>query len=167
MIPNHFFILVFSSSTLYLLPPLLSLQDPLCFCSFSFTFYILLLDFETLANRIIGLPAPMALSCFISGLLPSIRREVQVMQPATMSQAVAYARLHEEKQNDVRRTFRPTTGASSNSCHQPAPTPPSVSPLLPTPTRPNSSTVPFKRLTPEELAMRREKGLCFPSLFLH
>lgn len=45
MIPNHFFILVFSSSTLYLLPPLLSLQDPLCFCSFSFTFYILLLDF--------------------------------------------------------------------------------------------------------------------------
>jgi len=118
-------------------------------------------DFETLANRIIGLPAPMALSCFISGLLPSIRREVQVMQPATMSQAVAYARLHEEKQNDVRRTFRPNPGVSSNSRHQPAPTPPSVSPLLPTPTRPNSSTVPFKRLTPEELAMRREKGLCF------
>ena len=47
----------------------------------------------------------MALSYFISGLIPSIRREVQVMQPATISQAVAYARLHEEKQNDARRSF--------------------------------------------------------------
>jgi len=62
-------------------------------------------DFETLANRIISLPAPMALSCFISGLIPSIRREVKVMQPTTISQAVAYARLHEEKQIDARRTF--------------------------------------------------------------
>ncbi|KAL5170410.1 hypothetical protein HKD37_11G032125 [Glycine soja] len=118
-------------------------------------------DFETLANRIIGLPAPMALSCFTSGLIPSIRREVQVMQPATISQAVAYARLHEEKQNDARRTFRPSTGASPSSRQHPTPTPSTTTPLLPTPTRTNPSTVPFKRLTMEELAMRREKGLCF------
>lgn len=83
------------------------------------------------------------------------------MQPATISQAVAYARLHEEKQNDARKTFRPSTGASPSSRQQPTLTPSSTTPLLPTPTRTNSSTVPFKRLTPEELAMRREKGLCF------
>lgn len=34
-------------------------------------------EFESLANRIVGLPAPFVLSCFISGLSPSIRREVQ------------------------------------------------------------------------------------------
>ena len=118
-------------------------------------------EFEALANRIIGLPAPMALSGFISGLTPSIRREVQVMQPASMSQAVAYARLHKEKQNDAQKTFRPSVGVSSSSRQPPLLTPSSTPPLLPTPTRTNSSTVPFKRLTPEELAVRREKGLCF------
>ena len=85
-------------------------------------------DFETLANRIIGLLAPMALSYFVSGLIPSIRREVQVMQPATISQVVAYARLHEEKQNDARKTFRPSTGAAPSSYQQPTLTPSSPPP---------------------------------------
>jgi hypothetical protein len=33
-------------------------------------------QFEALANRIVGLPSPFYLSCFISGLKPEIRREV-------------------------------------------------------------------------------------------
>ena len=72
----------------------------------------------------------MALSCFISGLIPSIRREVQVMQPATISQAVAYAKLHEEKQNDARKAFRPVAGASSSSLQHSASAPLSTTPLL-------------------------------------
>lgn len=36
-------------------------------------------EFEALANRVIGLPASFVLSCFVSGLSPAIRREVQVM----------------------------------------------------------------------------------------
>jgi len=104
----------------------------------------------------------MALSCFISGLTPAIRREVQVLQPVSMSQAVAYARLHEEKQNDARKSFRPSVGASSGSRQPLLPTSSSSTPpLLPTPMRTTSSNVPFKRLTPEELAIRRKKGLCF------
>ena len=63
-----------------------------------------LFEFEALANRIIGLPSSIALSCFISRLNPAIRREVQVLQPS-LSQAVTYARLQEEKQNDAWRTF--------------------------------------------------------------
>ena len=35
-----------------------------------------LTEFERLANRVIGLPPPFMLSCFISGLSPEIRREV-------------------------------------------------------------------------------------------
>jgi len=34
---------------------------------------VYLAEFEALANRIIGLPVPFALSCFISGLKPTIR----------------------------------------------------------------------------------------------
>lgn len=54
-------------------------------------------QFETLANRIVGLPTPFLLSCFISGLKPDILREVQALQPLTLIQAIALARLQEEK----------------------------------------------------------------------
>jgi len=118
-------------------------------------------EFEALANRIIGLPSSMALSCFISGLTPTIHREVEVLQPVSMSQAVAYAKLHEEKQNGVRKTFRPSIGASLSSLQPQLPTSSSNPQLLPTPARTTSFNVPFKRLTLEELAIRREKGLCF------
>ena len=54
-------------------------------------------EFEALANRIIGLLAPFVLSCFVSGLNPVIQREVQVMQPHSLVQAISFARLHEER----------------------------------------------------------------------
>jgi len=54
-------------------------------------------QFESLANRIVGLPPPFYLSCFISGLKPEIRREVQAFQPISLSQAVSLAKLQEEK----------------------------------------------------------------------
>jgi hypothetical protein len=56
--------------------------------------------FESLANRIVGLPAPFYLSCFISGLKPEIRREVQAFQPISLSHAISLAKLQEEKIND-------------------------------------------------------------------
>ena len=37
-------------------------------------------EFESLTNRIIGLPTPFLLSCFVSRLSPEIRREVQARQ---------------------------------------------------------------------------------------
>ncbi|KAL5172651.1 hypothetical protein HKD37_16G045362 [Glycine soja] len=69
------------------------------------------------------LPPSIALSCFISGLNPAIRHEVQVLQP--VSQAVAYARLQEEKKNDARRSFCPSSVTGATSSSRP--------PLLPTP----------------------------------
>ena len=43
-----------------------------------------LFEFEDLANRIVGMPSPFLLSCFVSGLSSEIRREVQALQPLTM-----------------------------------------------------------------------------------
>lgn len=65
-----------------------------------------LADFEDLANRTIGLPTPFLLSCFISGLTPEIRREVQANKPATLVQAAGLARLQEEKFADMRTPSR-------------------------------------------------------------
>ena len=123
-------------------------------------------EFETLANRVIGLPAPFLLSCFISGLNPAIRRDVQVMQPHSLAQAVSFVRLHEEKLLDSRRQASkspssPTPGTSITRTSSSLISPPTDSSLLPPPSRPRNSSIPFKRLTPSELALRREQGLCF------
>lgn len=56
-----------------------------------------LTEFERLANRVIGLPSPFLLSCFISGLTPDIRREVLALQPISLPQAMALAKLQEDK----------------------------------------------------------------------
>lgn len=119
-------------------------------------------EFEDLANRIIGLPPPFLLNCFISGLASEIRREVQALQPLTLVQATGLARLQEEKFVDHYRSFCSRTLPSPSSTISSCPssissTPP---PLLLTPLKPPSS-LPVKRLSPEELASRRECGLCF------
>ena len=112
-------------------------------------------QFETLANRTIRLPTPFLLSFFISSLVPEIRHEVQVLQPLTLTNVTALTRLHDEKLVDHRRPFR---GRFT------APSPPLLSknlppPLLSPPAKPHP--LPLKRLSPEEMAIRQEKGLCF------
>ncbi|XP_020229578.1 uncharacterized protein LOC109810500 [Cajanus cajan] len=56
-----------------------------------------IIEFESIANRISGYPASFYLSCFISGLKPHLRREVTALQPTDMPQAVAFAKLHDDK----------------------------------------------------------------------
>ena len=134
-------------------------------------------EFESLANRVVGLPATFVLSCFISGLNPSICREVQVREPVSLAQAVAYARLQEEKLLDSRRQQTPRSLVITPSSR--AATGTTNSSYTNSLSRGSNPSIPFKRLTPEELAVRQEKGLCFhceekyswghkcaPSLFL-
>ncbi|KAL5157263.1 hypothetical protein HKD37_15G042015 [Glycine soja] len=120
-----------------------------------------LLEFETLANRIIGLPPPFLLSYFISGLALEIRREVQALQPLTLVQVVGLTGLQEEKFYDFRRSPRnkPTSLPLSTPHYALATNQHPLSPLLPSPPKPPS--IPFKRLSPKELATRCEKDLCF------
>ncbi|MCH95326.1 hypothetical protein A2U01_0016301, partial [Trifolium medium] len=104
-------------------------------------------------NRIVGLPPPFYLSCFISGLKPAIRREVQAFQPLSLTQAISLAKLQEEKTLDHRPhpqfSKQPSTSTQPNQSFKPTLT---VGPPKATPT---------KRLTPTELQARREKGLCY------
>ena len=104
-----------------------------------------LTEFERLANRVIGLPPPFLLSCFVSGLAQDIHREVLALQPISLPQAMALAKLQEDKLRDRRQTHpRPYN-------NQPNPYPPP-------PRKPNSTYV---QRTPDEMAFRREKGLCY------
>ena len=119
-----------------------------------------LAKFESLANCVIRLSAPFVLSCFVSGISPAIRREVQVMQPQSLTQAVSFARLHEEKLMDGR--FQNTRVAKLFPSQPSTPPTMSLEPsLLQGATKPSPPTIPFKRLSPAELALHREKGLCF------
>lgn len=119
-------------------------------------------EFEDLANRVIVLPAPFLLSCFVSGLAPDIHREVQAHQPLTIVQAAGLARLQEEKLQDPRPPprFRPIPPLTPPSLTLPSPCIPPSPPLLPSPSRPPPSPT-VRRLTPKELASHREKRLCF------
>ena len=147
------------------------------------TIFAYLSEFEALANRIIGLSAPFMLSCFVSGLNPAIQQEVQVMQPHSLVQAISFARLHEERMLDGRRSSVRTSPSLSYSLPSrlslPVVTKTVESLLTPSPAKPATTIIPFKRLSPKELAIRRWKGLCFncdekysrghkctPSLFL-
>ncbi|GAU50876.1 hypothetical protein TSUD_411060 [Trifolium subterraneum] len=114
-------------------------------------------EFESLANRIVGLPPPFLLSCFISGLSPEIRREVQALRPATLSLATALAKLQEDKIKDRKRLFKGKT-PSHHSSPSLQPTPNTTPALLPAPPPPR---VNFRKLSPEEMASHREKGLCY------
>ena len=120
-------------------------------------------EFEDLANRVIGLPSPFLLSCFISGLTPEIRREVQAHQPLTLVQVAGHAKLQEEKFSDNRNPPRSRTPPPQPNPIRVLPTSaeprPTLPPLLPAPPRPTPSLM--KRLMPEELTSRRERGLCF------
>jgi len=112
-----------------------------------------LTEFERLANRITGLSPSILLSCFISGLNPKIRREVQAFQPISLPQATALARLQENKLLDRKKH---TTRASFGPSLPPNPTVPHTpTQLAPRP------RAPFIQRTQEEMAFRREKGLCY------
>jgi hypothetical protein len=116
-----------------------------------------LTEFERLANRIVGLPPRFLLTCFISGLSLEIRREVQALQPVTLSHATALAKLQEDKIEDRKILFK---GKTSHPNPTPLlPTPSTTTPLLQAPKPPPRVT--FRKLSPEEMAARREKGQCY------
>ncbi|XP_028181354.1 uncharacterized protein LOC114368228 [Glycine soja] len=104
-----------------------------------------LTEFERLANSVIGLPPPFLLSYFVLGLAQDIRREVLALQPISLPQAMALAKLQEDKLRDRRQ-------APPRSHNTPSPS------YVPTSRKAQSTYV---QRTPDEMALRREKGLCY------
>lgn len=101
-------------------------------------------QFEQISNRTTGIPAQVLLNCFLSGLRIDILRELQVLKPRTLHDAIGLEKLIEAKFMESRTPFKRNN--SMPSVLGPAPTPPSV---------------PIKRLSPAEMQERRSRGLCF------
>lgn len=127
-----------------------------------------LIGFECLTNHIVGLPHPFLLSCFISCLQPKIRYKVQALQPMALPQAMALAKLQEDKLEDC----------CHFNCSKPLsnPLPPPLPPANPQPQLVPSTIAPIRSVAPSSLATPRphyhrlslneitdchEKGLCY------
>lgn len=131
------------------------------------------LQFTALANRSEGLSSYAILDCFISGLRPEIKRDVLAQSPRTLSRACALAKLFEEKYPTQPKPFqaapitRPLSSFPNNQNRNPTSTinQNPLPPLLPTPNlkpRPQLSRTPsVKNISPAEMQLRRDKGLCF------
>jgi hypothetical protein len=119
-----------------------------------------LTEFERLANRVVGLPHHFLLSCFISGLIPEIRREVQAFQPMNLPQATALAKIQEDKIEDRRKALKLPKINPNSPNHSNSPNPPSNTVSSSTNSSPKPK-IPFRKLTQEEMAARREQNLCY------
>lgn len=130
-------------------------------------------QFEKLGNRVIGLPPEALLNCFISGLIPEIRHELAVQKPYTITQAIGLAKLIEAKIKDSKvrpnRQYTPqhttNTPLLPSSIRVPTPThtdtrltPP---PQTATPTPPQNTKLPIRRLSAAQMQERRAQGLCY------
>jgi hypothetical protein len=123
------------------------------------------MEFTALANRSTGLTPEALLDYFISGLNKDLRREVISQNPTTMVQAVAVAHLFEDKFCTTQKPSTTTHPRSSYSKPTTNTPPPKKPPLLPTPsTKPFHSPIQnrtIKSITPAEMQLRREKGMCY------
>lgn len=117
--------------------------------------------FEELINRNKGLSESFLVDCFISGLKDEIKKAVNMFDPITLNRAFCLAQLQEETVEALTKKtsysykskFQPTFQTPSNS------TPKTLTNYAPK-TNP-SPTVPIKKITPAEMAVKRAQGLCY------
>lgn len=113
-----------------------------------------LTEFEAISTPTTGLSHNNLLNCFLSGLMDDIQRELFLLQPQSLPQAMGMAKLVEDKLNASKAL--PTRFSSSHPFqhHLPPSPPPSLTPPVAQAskltTRP--SPLPIGRLTPTEMA---------------
>ena len=73
--------------------------------------------FDKLANHKEGLDDTFFTSCFISGLKEEHKIEVKIFNPKTMMDAIALAKLAEDKASAQRRNVRPPFTKTHNNSH--------------------------------------------------
>jgi hypothetical protein len=123
-----------------------------------------------------GVSTEAFLDCVLSGLQIDIKRDVMALSPTNIQKVVALAKLFEEKyaaQPKIKYPQHSYKGPNPNSiypsrnnpttCKTDPPTnthPPKTSlpPLLPTP---NQKPMSIKNISPAEMQIRRDKGLCY------
>ncbi|XP_062114581.1 uncharacterized protein LOC133825687 [Humulus lupulus] len=132
-------------------------------------------EFESLMPRITGVQESMFLNFFIWWLKLEIRRELLMVKPVDLADAMAKAQLFEERYDDFTTCTRSDIGRSGwASCtatgSHGSPSSLQAAPKTSSNTHGSSSTtsirtgthsLPVKRLTPAELKDRRDRGVCF------
>ncbi|XP_077250240.1 uncharacterized protein LOC143889774 [Tasmannia lanceolata] len=114
--------------------------------------------FENLAHKVTGLSESFLLSFFISGLKPEIKRDLLIAKPQSLLQAMSLGRLQEDKFNDLRKTIQnPWFKHSAGPGLLPTPAP-TIHKIV---SSSGSPQLPVKKLTPNELKLRKEKGLSY------
>ena len=113
---------------------------------------------------------------FLSGLHSEIRRDVIAQSPTSLLRAVALAKLYEErhfprtKPSHYNYTPKQQPTQSYTNPHTPliSRTQPkqNLPPLLPTPPHlqprfPTNKPTPIRKISPAEMQLRRDKGLCY------
>ncbi|XP_027348235.1 uncharacterized protein LOC113859732 [Abrus precatorius] len=134
------------------------------------------LQFMSLANRSEGLTEEAILNCFISGLNVDIKRNVIAFSPPNILRVVALAKFYEEKYTPGQKpnvnyptkyNHSPFISSSTTSTSRLMPkntlpnTKTTVPPLLPNPLGPQLRNSNVKRISLEEMQLRREKGLYY------
>ena len=111
--------------------------------------------FEKICNCVIGLSPNTILNYFLSGLQPEIRRELTILNPYSISQAIGLTKVIEDKLRDSKpKPFRPTSHTNPFN-------PSTSTPNRTIPTNSTPSSFPIKRLTPTQLQERRAQRLCY------
>ncbi|KAA8549923.1 hypothetical protein F0562_001607 [Nyssa sinensis] len=138
--------------------------------------------FEILSNKISGVSEEFRISTFLSGLKDELRIIVTMFKPNTLAAAFGLARLQEEEVTRKQYPYRNTQAQNSPYTPSSKPTPlrlpgqnpiprlPAPNPVLrlPAPQNPRPSPpfqrrnpYPIKRISPNQMQERREKGLCY------
>ncbi|KAA8517478.1 hypothetical protein F0562_017771 [Nyssa sinensis] len=103
-------------------------------------------QFEKLLAKAGSLSQTQQVSCFVSGLKESIKVDVLAGRPNSLSAAISLARLYEARNLSQRRAINSEV-KKGEPLNRSAAT--------------NRPTLPVRKMSPAEIAERREKGLCY------
>ncbi|VFQ64951.1 unnamed protein product [Cuscuta campestris] len=128
-------------------------------------------SFETILNKVAGVPEPTLIAMYIAGLKQPVQREVNLRTPGTLQEAFALARELAANYQDIHSAYG-SSGRRFWSAPRPAATssPAGPSSSLATLAIPSAAThsnnrpitsLPIVRLTNAEKAERGKKGLCW------
>lgn len=117
-------------------------------------------EFERLANFTLPRSEQLMVDCFISGLREDIRNEVKMLEPTSLVKVTGQALMAEEKITSSNNYNQPIIGKLLLPSSDPLITSiPNQQPI--NKAQAIQNTLQIRKLTPKELAKRRNRGLCF------
>ncbi|XP_061373231.1 uncharacterized protein LOC133315594 [Gastrolobium bilobum] len=121
-------------------------------------------NFEALINQVTEFSDEVLMCFFVSGLLPDLRRAIQLHSPTSLHQAMQLAITYDAHFVELRSSFssglKKGFAKHTYTVDQPSP----ISTVLPTqkpgvPALPSST--PYRKLSHEEMQKKRDMGICY------